>query len=134
MLPFPSPKELPHPEIKPASLASPALADRFFTISTTWEALSYACCCSFAQCVQLFYDPMDCSPPGSSVLGIFQASILEWVAISFSRGSSQPRDGTSSGSPALAGRFFTTIASWEALEVCLNKPYSFSRGVEKTRD
>ena len=36
-------------------------------------------------------DPMDCSPPGSSVLGISQASILEWVAISFSRGSSQPR-------------------------------------------
>ena len=35
-----------------------------------------------------------CSPPGSSVHGIFQARILEWVAISFSRGSSQPRDGT----------------------------------------
>ena len=33
-------------------------------------------------------DPMDCSPPGSSVHGIFQARILEWVAISFSRGSS----------------------------------------------
>ena len=39
--------------------------------------------------VQLFYNPMDCSPPGSSVHGIFQARILEWVAISFSRGSSQ---------------------------------------------
>ena len=37
---------------------------------------------------------MDCSPPGSSVLEISQAIILEWVAISFSRGSSQPRDGT----------------------------------------
>ena len=37
---------------------------------------------------------MDCSPPGSSVHGIFQARILEWVAISFSRGSSQPRDRT----------------------------------------
>ena len=36
--------------------------------------------------------PMDCSPPGSSVHGIFWARILEWVAISFSRGSSQPRD------------------------------------------
>ena len=41
--------------------------------------------------VQLFYNPMDCSPPGSSVHGIFQARILEWVAISFSRGSSQIR-------------------------------------------
>ena len=37
-------------------------------------------------------DPMDCSLPGSSVHGIFQARILEWVAISFFRGSSQPRD------------------------------------------
>ena len=38
--------------------------------------------------------PMDCNPPGSSVYGIFQARILEWAAISFSRGSSQPRDRT----------------------------------------
>ena len=37
-------------------------------------------------------DPMDCSPPGSSVHGILQARILEWVATSFSRGSSRPRD------------------------------------------
>ena len=39
-------------------------------------------------------DPMDCSLPGSSVYGIFQARVLEWVAISFSRGSSLPRDRT----------------------------------------
>ena len=45
-------------------------------------------CC----CIQLFCDPMDCSLPGSSVHGIFQTKVLEWVAISFSRGSSQPRD------------------------------------------
>ena len=45
------------------------------------------------SCLTLF-DPMDCSLPGSSVYGIFQAGILEWVAISFSRGSSQPRDQT----------------------------------------
>ena len=38
--------------------------------------------------VQLFCDPTDCSPPGSSVRGISQAGILEWVAISSSRGSS----------------------------------------------
>ena len=37
-------------------------------------------------------DPMVCSPPGSSVHGIFQASVLKWVAISFSRRSSRPRD------------------------------------------
>ena len=40
-------------------------------------------------------NPMDCSLPGSSVHGISQSRILEWVAISFSRGSSQLRDGTS---------------------------------------
>ena len=39
-------------------------------------------------------NPRDCSPPGSSVRGISQARILEWVAISFSGGSSWPRDGT----------------------------------------
>ena len=48
---------------------------------------------------------VDCSPPGSSVHGISQARMLEWVAVSSSRGSSQPRDRTcvSSASPALAG-------------------------------
>ena len=44
--------------------------------------------------VWLFCDPMDCSPPGSSVHGISQARILEWIATSFSRGSSQPKDQT----------------------------------------
>ena len=53
-------------------------------------------------------DPMDFSPPGSSVLGIFQMRILEWIAISFSRGSSQPRDQT--WIPCIAGRFFTAEA------------------------
>ena len=43
------------------------------------------------SCLTL-WDPMDCSLPGSSVHGIFQARVLEWVAISFSRGSSWPRD------------------------------------------
>ena len=38
--------------------------------------------------------PMDCSPPGSSVHGIFQARILDWIAVPFSRGSSQSRDQT----------------------------------------
>ena len=66
-------------------------------------------CCGAQPCPTLC-DPMDYSPPGSSVHGILQARILEWVAISFSRGSSQPRDRThiSRVSPASAGRFFTT--------------------------
>ena len=46
----------------------------------------------WAQLCPALCDPMNCSPPGSSVLGIFQARILEWVAISFSRRSSRPRD------------------------------------------
>ena len=49
---------------------------------------------------------MDWSPPGSSVHGISQARILEWVAISFSRGSSQIRDQTHIF--CIAGGFFTT--------------------------
>ena len=53
---------------------------------------------------------MDCSPPASSVYGIFQPRIVERVAISYSRGSSPPRDRTcvSYKSLALAGGFFTT--------------------------
>ena len=48
----------------------------------------------FAQLCPTLCGPVDCSPPGSSVHGILQARILEWVAIPFSRGSSQPRDQT----------------------------------------
>ena len=55
---------------------------------------------------------MDCSPPGSSVHEIFQARILAWVAISFSRGSSQPRGQTRVC--CSAGRFFTDWATREA--------------------
>jgi len=47
-----------------------------------------------AQSCPTLCDPMDCSLPGFSVHGIFQAIVLEWIAISFSSGSSQPRDGT----------------------------------------
>ena len=57
-------------------------------------------------------DPIDCSPPGFFVHGILQARILEWVAISFSRGSSQFRDQTQV--PCFAGRFFTIWATREA--------------------
>ena len=51
-----------------------------------------------AQSCLILCDPMDCSSPGFSVHGILQARILEWVAIPFSRGSSQPRDQTWSSS------------------------------------
>ena len=55
---------------------------------------------------------MDYSLPGSSVHGIFQARVLEWVAISFSRGSSRPRDQTQVS--RIAGRHFTLWATREA--------------------
>ena len=61
-----------------------------------------------AQSYPIACDAMDYSPPGFSVHGNFQARILEWVAISFSRGSSRPRDQTATlVSPTLTGRFFT---------------------------
>jgi len=59
---------------------------------------------------------MDCSLPGSSAHEIFQARILEWGASFYSRTSSHPgTDPVSLVSPALAGRFFTTSATLEAL-------------------
>ena len=61
-------------------------------------------------------DPMDLSPPGFSVHGILQARVLEWVAMPSSRGSSDPGIKPASlMSPALAGGFFSTITTWEAL-------------------
>ena len=56
---------------------------------------------------------MDCNPPGSSVPGILQARILEWVAIPFSRGSFWPRDQTQVS--CIAGGFFTIWATREGL-------------------
>ena len=50
--------------------------------------------CEVVQSCPTLCDPMDCSLPGSSVHGIFQTIVLEWIAISFSKGSSQPRDHT----------------------------------------
>ena len=60
-------------------------------------------------------DPVDCSLPGSSVHGISEARILEWIAIPFSRGSSQP---ASTVSPALAGRFFTIASTRKPQSNC----------------
>ena len=62
-------------------------------------------------------DPMGCSRPGSSVRGILQARILEWVAVPSSRDLPYPGIVPASlMSPALAGRFFTASATWEALK------------------
>ena len=88
-LPFPSPGELPDPGIEPGSpalqadslpsepLGKPDLAD---CISEGEGEVAQSC--------PTLCDPVDCSLPGFSVHGILQARILEWVTISFSRGSS----------------------------------------------
>ena len=70
--------------------------------------VNYICCCCLVTtlCLTLFW-PHERSPPGSSVQGISQARVLEWVAISSCRESSLPRDGTHvSCISALAGGFF----------------------------
>ena len=69
-----------------------------------------------AQSCMIPCDPMDCSIPRSSVHGIFQARILEWVAISYSRGSSWSRDQTHISWVSCIGRWILYYsATWEAL-------------------
>ena len=65
-----------------------------------------SCCCLVAQSCPTLCDPMDCGLTGSFAYGISQARILQWAAISSSRGSSQSSDPTSVS--CLAGRFFIT--------------------------
>ena len=65
-----------------------------------------------AQSCLTLCDPMDCRPPGFFVYGILQARILQWVGISFSRGSSRLRDCTQVF--CIAGRFFTIWTTREA--------------------
>ena len=70
--------------------------------------------CSDAQSRLTFCNPMNCSSPGSSVHGISQAGILVWVAISFSRGSSQPRDWTVSHVSCIGRQILYHWATQEA--------------------
>ena len=102
---MPSSRDLPDPGIK---LASPALAGRLYPWAT-WKPTPGSMCVSVVQSCSTLCNSLHCSFPGSSVQGILQARILEWVASPFSRGSSQPRDQTQV-SP-IAGRFFTIWAT-----------------------
>ena len=116
-MPFPTPGHHPNSGIEPTSLVSSALAGRSFTtslfgkhdrdvfylpkclspfslkstdlISVTIDFFFYSSHL-VTQSGPTLCDPMDCNPPGFSVHGLLQARILGWVAISFSRGSSQP--------------------------------------------
>ena len=118
--------------------------------------------CSITQSCPTLCDPMDCSPPGSSVHGILQARILEWIAISSSRGSSRPSDHKTPLSHFLSNHYsffrggnffflkvtlnhhpppsFLSIFFWILLHKILSQnfnthptgPYSFSKNVPKS--
>ena len=80
----------------------------------TWALLDAMCMWLVAQKCPSLCDVLDCSPAGSSVHGIFQARIMEWVAIAFSRGSSRLRDRTYIPYVSwLLDGFFTTRNTWE---------------------
>ena len=75
------------------------------------------CCCSVVQACPTLFNPMDCIPPGSSVHGISQTRLLEWVAISSSRRFSLPRDRTHVSCVSCSGRqILYHCATWEALK------------------
>ena len=78
-----------------------------------------------AQSCPTLCDPVDCNLPGSSIHGILQARTLEWIAISFSRGSSWPRDWTQVS--RLAGRRFNLWATRKAQSTNSHSLCSFSR-------
>ena len=67
-------------------------------------------------------NPMDYNLPGSSVHGILQARVLEWVAISFSRGSSHPRNQTKIS--CIAGRFFTAETNVMKKQIIIKITYN----------
>ena len=141
-LPCPPPN-LPDPGIKPTVLMSPALAGGFFTPSTTWEVPLRSVCTCVCVCVcacvcvivtqscLTLCDPMDYNSSGSPVHGILQERIWEWVAVPFSRGSSQLKD--QNRVSHIARRFFTIWATpgsnphWIPLQRAL--PHFSQRGL-----
>ena len=73
-------------------------------------------CAKLLQSCPTLCDPVDSSPPGSSVHGILQARILQWVAVSFFRDLSDPGvEAAPLTSPAVVGGFLTTSITWEGL-------------------
>ena len=78
------------------------------------------CVCLVSQSCPTLWDPMDCSPQAPLSVGILQAGRLVWVAVSFSRRSSQPRGWTQVS--CSAGRFFTSWATREAQEYWSGEP------------
>ena len=76
----------------------------------TWKHIGFACVLIVSDSLH----PMDCSPPGLAVHGIFQARILDWVAISYSRGSSPSKDWTRvSCTPCVSRQILYHCTTWE---------------------
>ena len=94
----------------------PFLSFKLWKYSNTFtgdlENTEQSCTWSKSEVAQSCLTLCDCSPPGFSVHGIFQARLLDWVAVFFSRGSSQPRDQTHVSH--IAGRLFTLWATRES--------------------
>ena len=94
----------------------------FFLLSLKFQLLGGLPCLPVKSpqlCLTL-WDPMDCSPPGSSVHGILQARVLEWIAMPFSRGASWPRDWTCISCVSCIGKWVLYHwATWEALQIIL---------------
>ena len=97
----------------------------FYWLHIYWSWLSLVLfllhACMHTQSFPTLCNPMDCSLPGCSVYGIFQARILEWVANSFSRGSSWPWDGTCISCVSCTGR--QVLTSWATGEAWNLLPY-----------
>ena len=97
----------------------------FYWLHIYWSWLSPVLfllhACMHTQSFPTLCNPMDCSLPGCSVYGIFQARILEWVANSFSRGSSWPWDGTCISCVSCTGR--QVLISWATGEAWNLLPY-----------
>ena len=85
-LPFPPPGDLPDMGMEPTSPMSPALQVVSALLTHQGSPCREESESEVAQSCPTLCDPMDCSLPDSSVHGIFQAILLEWIAISFCRG------------------------------------------------
>ena len=87
----------------------PSLAGGFFTTEPRGKPrlICFCCCYLVDKSCPVLCNPLNCSQTDSSVHGISQARILEWIAVSYFGGSPQPRDGT--WVSCLAGRFFNTV-------------------------
>ena len=110
-LPCPPPGDLPNPGIKSRS---PTLQADSLPSEPPGKPWPYVQFSSVAQSCLTLWDPIDSSPPGSFLPEFLQERILQWVAISFSRESSQPRDQIQVS--RIAGGFFTRWATREAQE------------------